>query len=364
MKFQTIQKLLLITLITQQLKSIETIQQLCLKESDINFQEKFNQPNIESLLENSKQSGEGQFGKVYIIDYNSKSLQTTIKRALKQIKITKKSTQESIAKEISFIREFSELDSSRFLEFFGCFYIKRNSENSVYIITEVLDKELFDERTTVSDLDRLERFQVYLGLVNDVKDFHNNFQRKYLDGGSYVHLDIKLENMMILRDDHGGFRIKHIDYGIMEAKGTSIKLRGTPGYIHPDFFQKAKLKKAVADPKYDVYALIISIAKLEYGLGYASVSEECELKFPKSCLDELKLNIFKGYCMKYQIQPSSKGYQELISIAEGTSKCLNIICIIYRNMRMKLEDSDDIEGLYQSLKFVIDKQLAKINQIL
>ena len=134
-------------------------------------------------------------------------------------------------------------------------------------------------------------------------------------------------------------------------------MRGTPGYIHPDFFQKA-----VADPKYDVYALIVSIAKLEYGLGYGSVNEECELKFPKSCLDELKFNIFKSYCMKYQIQPSIKNYQRLIGIAEGTSKFLNIICIIYRNMRMKSEDTEDIKRLYQNLN--IDKELAKINQIL
>lgn len=366
MKFSTSLKILSIISLIQQLKSLKKIEQLCAPQKNINFSAKFNQPDLDSLISKSRVAGQGQFGKVYITQYNSETLGKIIPLAMKEIQVTKDSTPKMMAKEISYLKEFSEIDPERFIKFYFCFYSSRNSQSYVYILTEVLETDLFDVREKISNLPRFERYSIYLDLINDVRDFHKNVLRTYLDKRSYIHLDIKLGNMMVKGDiDSGNFRVKHIDYGLMEYSGEEIALRGTPGYIHPDFYLKASQGIAKAEPKYDVYALIISIAQLEYGYRYGDVSNKCEREFPKKCLDELKMNIYMGFCIKYKRKHNKNEYLSLVEGASNRSEqCLTMICIIYREMTMNLGNMDNIEGLYENMKILLDYEVANSKKIL
>ena len=352
-------KILILIILTQQLTSY-SLQQLCKNQKSYNYQFHFGYPTLENTINASKHLGSGTFGDVYEINYQFTDQKKNIlktKVALKKVIVDNNSTTENIVNEISYMKEFSREDPKRFLVFYDCFYIQNeyHAITAVYMMTEKLSG---DVETIEKDIYRLrikKRYKIYLELIEDIRYFHANVKRKYLKNQRYVHMDIKVGNMMYKKQVDNSFRIKHIDYGLMQPLGIAVSLRGTPGYIHPELFKLDKSKKnhAYASDKLDVYAVMISIAQLEFGYKYGDIKNKCIDKMPKKCLRALKHNIFKGFCFRYQFPSSKKckkAYKKNKELANSKRECDSLVCLIIREIQMKFSDTEDIERVYRQMK--------------
>lgn len=358
MKFSITTSLTIIVLI-HKLKT-NNISELCQEEKKLNFQETFNQPDLSSTLKSSDFIQDTDNTKIYQIDYNDPISKNTIKIDLEKIIIKPGNFANVISKEIAFMKEFSKTNPDRFMKIFSCFYSvnERRSYKDVYVMKEILFLNLSEQLGNFSAVGRLGRYRHYLNLIYNLRYFHKRMQRHFFPYQPLVKLNIKLENMRIVTDNKNKdtFVIKPIDFSRMEAEGTNITLDEMSVYIHPDFLKKAQIGKALADPKYDVYAALISIAILEYGVDFVKLEANCENDFTSECFENLRRNIYNGYSLKYKKKEGTN--RELLKIvieAEKEQNCIDLICLIFRGVREDIGDVGNVEAFYNNMKIIIER---------
>ena len=185
-------------------------------------------------------------------------------------------------------------------------------------------------------------------------------------------MDIKPSNMMFNYDTKDEYKIKHIDYGLMRYYGKEIGRSGTPGYMHPQIYDTTE--RGYASDKLDVYAVMISIAKLEFGYEYASFPNDSDcvkVMMTSKCLEDLRLKIFFGHMRRYPPKKFKnqtdynkyvdEEYGKIKELAFDKSKsCKSLTCLIFREMRMKYEETEDIEAVYVQMKKLYKKLRRRI----
>lgn len=192
MKFPKILKeLLILILVSQQLKAIKTIEELCTNSNNFDYKGKLDKNTLEDVIANGTWKGRGQFGEVYQVEYKYNHESTKVAVALKEVKVTVNNSLEEIGSEIAYMKEFAKLDSNRFMNFYECFYVKKRYSgiNVVYMMTGLLDGDVSQITGYIYNLNRKQRYGIYLNLIEDVTYFHKNIERTNLDEKIYVHMD-------------------------------------------------------------------------------------------------------------------------------------------------------------------------------
>jgi serine/threonine protein kinase len=94
------------------------------------------------------------------------------------------------------------------------------------------------------------------------------------------HYDIKLENIML--DD--SFSVKVIDFGLSGSnKIFSNDIKGTLGYIAPEFCKSPTKKEALKGEKADVFALGVVLFGLYFGFLPFESTNYCDFEASPLC---------------------------------------------------------------------------------
>ncbi len=248
-----------------------------------------------------------------------------------------------VLKELSFLRTFKK--ENEFLDFYGCVYNKQ--ERIVYLIMEMMKKNLgHSEIVDFYQKPDKFRFEKYVDLFEIIKKLNENH---------LIHLDIKPENIMIngnFSDDF--YSLKLIDYGLGEEEGE-IKSAGTPQYSHPQIINGFP----TVFNTFDVFSMALVVAKLEVQRLYPRTKifarKSCygDKRFKKSCLGEVKNNIWRG------MMPIEEGIKKR-SIPYDKNKIINLIdckkltCILLNCLNFNPHDIPSANQVIKAIEKIIN----------
>ena len=385
-------KTIILFMVLNHQNSLKSITDMCKNEEDqFNLQLNFRKLHLKEIFTSSNVIGKGGFGQVYsVLYYSENQNQDPIEIAVKELNITDDNSKKDIEEEIAYLKEFSDLSSTKFVKYIDCFYIieeknilpknilkkhqilnqnifNQKKITKVYLMQEKLDDNLEKNNHAFQKLDISYRYLQYLQLLDDLRYFHNDFpeplERKYLDGKkSYVHMDLKLNNIISKGSiSSKNFTLKIIDFGSMNEEGTKVSRFGTPGYMHPSLITK---KFIPIKPKMDIYSLFVSIAELEFGHQILSYKDwkDCRLFYSDECHENFLFKIYQLYCKKNGFKDFSVlVFQNQKKVAyDKYFDCIDIICIIFRELRWNIDDIDDLTTVINSLDFVYKSLNNKI----
>ena len=343
--------LLLILTLTKQTTQSE-IQNLCFTQEK--YQENhILEKTIEQYYEESeKNQGEGSYGKVKKI--------TLPKGQVFSIKMVKVSIKNFVQGKPSYnellaLTKFGLVNG--LLQYHGCTYTPyRNNEGSIiyfviYIITESLYYDLSDANNGVDhfrSLNKSERLVHYQKLFKNLIYFH---------GHNYAHLDIKPANIMADKEitSENNFNLKFIDYGMMTTIGKNLN-GGTKQYSSPSFLRG----NYNVSYKRDIWSLLLTIARLEYGSKYIEVPDNCLYKdYTRTCFDNLLNNIYLGYYNKEidrNIEVIGMSTDKYFKI-HPMGGIYSLECLILSNLKYDDGDCKDANQIWNIFKNVIDFQI-------
>ena len=198
-----------------------------------------------------------------------------------------------------------------------------------------------------------------------------------------------------------------------EIDSPKIRRTGTKGYMHPSLLQNQKKvdilpkdidpsllkkqkkvdnpvifnmpvvqnqKKVDISPKFDIYSIFVCIAQLEYGLsiidfevndeldfydqlGIEANFETCFDNYTLECHEDFLKKIYKKHCKKMKIKNKKEGLKELKEIAYNKNiECVELICVIFRELRMTVEEIDDAPTAFLRLNVIYQKLLKDIQE--
>lgn len=161
-------------------------------------------------------------------------------------------------------------------------YISKMYTTGVYARIEYLDQTLDNflenERTKNHSNEDLNRFQkIFYGILDGLNCMHKM---------GFVHLDIKPENIGLVRDPDypNTYMAKLFDFGFATYLNNEIGSNGTPAYIDPDYFESQNFSLTS-----DVYAVGIMLYEFftkEYVESVAN--EESYKSIRRELIDELE----------------------------------------------------------------------------
>ena len=358
-----LQKLLLFLLLNQ-INSMKQIKDMCKKDTDYDLQKHFGREFIPQIFTPSKVSSQdiNTYGKVYTVVYKPSIEQPRSKITVKEFIISNDSEKEQITREIAFVREFSELSSHRFLEFLDCIYILSETNDQeiekVYLMTEKLEDRLLDYTFNFQNSDISFRYLHYSKLIGDFRYFHNTINHKYIDPENYINMNIKLHNIMSKgKISQGNFILKLTDYELMSKEDSLRRYTGTNAYTQPSLVQNEKF--VPIKPQMDIYSMFICIAKIEYGSQVTNYyqHEKCEEEsHTPICHENLLLNIYKYHCTKNSLTFDPEDFEDIKEKAyNNITMCEDLICLIFRELRMDVDDIDDAKTAFNSMRFLYDQ---------
>lgn len=336
------------------------IQELCQNESNFNFVRNFNVMNIQELYNISEKGGRGSFGQIYKI--YSPYADSIV--AIKEISINSQSPLYLTEKEISILSELTH--NQNFFKYYGCFYT--NNISSVFIIQEKLDDSLFEVLETFRWVNRKKRYKEYINLFTQLKEIHEIKPRPNIteNPSSLVHLDIKPENIMSkgkitkLDKDQDTFTLKLIDFGLLSQTGQEMSQIGTPGYMHPSLYSTAIIR-----PEFDIYSMMITICQTEYGIQFCRVgNNNCFRYYNRECHDSVLMSAYVGHCQRYMQGRVvvSEFRDRLRASLELGIECLDVICMVFRALRMDVGLIGDAEEVIRGFR-VLERNLDRVLRI-
>ena len=363
-----LQKILLFLLLNQ-INTMKKINQMCTELKAFDLMKNFGKNEMSEIFTEDKVLGQGTYGKVYsVLYYPEEETNVSYEIAVKELLMEDKRAEFDIQKEIAILSEFSKLSSSKFVKFIDCFYFAlkkidkhEKTKVKVFLMQEQLDDNLKENIRTFQNIEASYRYLHYLKLIDDLRYFHNQFPKplkhKFIEDKPYVHLDIKLDNIMSKgKIDSNDFTLKMIDFRIMEEADTEERLMGSVGYMHPSLAQKKDWIKV--KPQFDVYSLFVCIAQLEYGFDiiYIPSRKICWNNYTYTCHYQFLYQIYIAYCRKWNIKIKQKKYKVLLKNAYNKKKeCTEIICLIFRELRMDVNDIDNAPAAFDRMKIVYEK---------
>ena len=182
---------------------------MCKEETVFNLTKNFGKDDYSKIFK--VVLGQGSFGKVYSVLYYPQDNTSPYEIAVKQLNIRDGNirtgeSERMIEKEIAIMRQFSVLSDSKFVKFIDCFYVldtvHPNFIDRVYLLQEKLDDNLKENIKTFQKLEKSDRYLHYLELIDDLRYFHYTLdpsliqQYEYLEPKPYIHLDLKLNNIV------------------------------------------------------------------------------------------------------------------------------------------------------------------------
>ena len=259
-----------------------------------------------------------------------------------------------------------QLDNQMILEIYDCVYDPSKFE--IYIFLKELADTFENEIPIFQTLSESERISHYLYLLIDIRKIHSQLKM--------VHLDIKPDNIMITKkfqEEKIGARLKYIDYGLMRPIGAKVDLFYRL-FAHPDLLNK---KKNFAEPFYDIYSFMLSIAYIEFGKDSIQLNSNCYRErevfeiyeqlssfdqnngFSEDCFSILRRQIIYRFCEKMERERDSryKGCEPenieslYYNLGLDGEECDNLACFVLSNisfegsiMKKKLEDIEQLEN--------------------
>jgi serine/threonine protein kinase len=178
--------------------------------------------------------GEGSMGSVCLGTMRTiqqDGTEESKKVAIKVLKQSDTNAQNLLCSEFLTMSNTNNLDNNNFAKLYG--YIKLN--NVFYIFMEYLDGiELFDyiENGIQNNLENMEeKISICVQLINSLYEFHQH--------GIY-HRDIKINNIMVTRDNDNKIIAKYIDFGFGCKTNLTCEsinyCAGTLPYLSPEFY--------------------------------------------------------------------------------------------------------------------------------
>ena len=394
---KTVFKIIILVVMINFTKTIKSIQDMCIKVEENkltkqHFQKYYKKDSIEEILQDINATsvlGQGAYGKVYKVKYYEEGKRSPINIALKHVEIGNDLFRGLMQKEIAMMKEFADLSSeSKYLQFVECYYfLNEDGElNKVYIATEILDDDLEENLDKFRALPTKLRYQNYCKIIDDLKYLHNDVKRysskyewSYLDndlngkGKSYIHSDIKPANMMtkgkISSSKTKPFVLKLIDYGMVFEAGTKTSLKiGTPGFLHPSFYNGTKKNKVMILPQMDIYSLFISIAIFEYGIAadvFSSLDkknfvDKCMKNYTEKCHDMVLRYIYKNYCVSKNKKIKTDDYLGVVENAQRSNdRCEDILCLILRNLNLDVNLISTASKVFDDMYYLWNKEEDK-----
>lgn len=248
--------------------------------------------------------GLGGFGKVYkgYIDHGASSIPVAIKRL--------DTTSNQGAPE--FLAEVNMLSKLRHRNLVSLIGYCNDSEEMI-LVYEYLSRGTLDFHLHKADipLTWMQRLKISIGAAHGLEYLHTGLGTQH----GVIHRDVKSSN--ILLDENWEAKIS--DFGLSKigpinqpASYVNTNVRGTFGYIDPDYFLTGRLTR-----KSDVFAFGVVLFELLSGRCAVDMDldeEQCSLsRWAQLCVKERKLDQIVASNIKGQI--SSKCLKEFVQIA-------------------------------------------------
>jgi serine/threonine protein kinase len=184
--------------------------------------------------------GKGAFSEVYLgFDTETgnnvaikKNLRKNEKLALEEIKILEIIKRETLSGSLAFFQSFED-------------------KEYIYVVTEYLGS--YSELKINNPLTIDEKAELMVEMIRGLNDLHR------ID---IVHMDIKPDNILV---DPMKLKCKYIDFGFScfdSDCNETIKVRGTPRYLHPGYLRVQKVSSLEFGKKIDRWALAITMFNL------------------------------------------------------------------------------------------------------
>ena len=331
------------------------IKQLCIDEHNFKIQQNLSNYISMSFQRSTKNLGQGTFGTVKQIS-ESDGRTFAIKKN-KDIVREKLIEGQDLYMEIVALKKFGDVKTyPGFFEYIGCTYEQRRKEGTnsflytIYIVTESLAYNLGDDRNLFFySNDELTRIYHYKKLFHDLKIFQDE---------NYSHLDIKPQNIMF---DSKTKTLKFIDYGFMrkyhENENTEY-LTGTLQYMPPTYLNG----NTRISYQRDVYALLLSIAAIEYGEEYIELDCNEVHDFSKNCFNKLLSNIYFGfYKVKYPNATKigvNGGIDMYFKVNPVNVECYTISCVVLQNLKFDDGDCKTAEEILRGFDKVVEYEVG------
>ena len=124
--------------------------------------------------------------------------------------------------------------------------------------------------------------------------------------------------------------------------------------MHPSLVQNNKLIDI--STKFDVYSIFVYILQLEYGYdiiefhGFRSCRDNYNENY---CHINFLAKIYTGYWPYNEIVNRIEGFKQFLEKAfDKEIECDEIICVIFRELRMDLDDIDDAFTTFDRLNVI------------
>ena len=430
---QTISKMLLLVIISKQLNTKDivfySLEFLCYnKDADVNnefqnfdfdfhFGSDYDTLAGKLAKDPTKDANEleGPFGKIYSQKYkywyNYKNISKTIQSENKPEKPEYEN--EPLEEEISVHKHIIPEDGAEdwtieqvnyyniYFEFKNCIYVNNEAGKmeSIFLLTEKLDGKLGEiEQQKIYELEKNKRYKIYNDLISQIVKIHfteisktiypeDRWGEPYTKKSTRVLMNISLETMMY-SEKEDNISIKIINYRSIKTQGEACDTLEPEnlGYIHPNFY-----KKKIARDQMDVYALILAIAKLEYGNEHVNVSTDCEKEMTPVCLTDLKTQICNRHEIRFNVEnpelptsgyidkiskkvsnflnttpkpPKLKTCDEYIDEANASGDnyrvCENLLCLILRQLQMEFGKTQSVEKVKKQMFSIYNESLPRV----
>ena len=328
-------------------------------QTDFEFNAKHGLNNgIWAYYQDGQTQGSGEFGTVKKIDLGNGKYWAVKSPKYYVYKDTFKAG-EQIYDELVALTKFGNVENYPGLfEFIGCTYQQKRHESSykylIYIVTENLAYDLGKNRNKYLNSNyEITRINHYKKLFGDLMTFQKE---------DYAHLDIKPPNIMY---DVNKRTLKFIDYGFMRKYDNKNEyMVGTIAYMTPVFL---KGENTAISYQRDVYALLLSIAVIEYGEDYIQLDCIRPRNFTQDCFKKLLSKIYLGFHKVENPNDDSisvTGKMDLyFKVNPVNVECYTLSCIILQNLKYNDSDCKTAEEIWNGFDKVIE-HLKKEDMIL
>lgn len=154
------------------------------------------------------------------------------------------------------VKTIAKLDHPNLVRYFMTFVkdevISGRKESKLYIVMEFCEGGSLDDKISYGNIKEPEMFDIALQVAKGLQHMHQN---------NMVHLDIKPGNVVFKKKV-----AKICDFGLCKYiynSPVTPSLKGTPGYIAPEFFSKKSITT-----KADVYSYGVLLFKMAFKIIY------------------------------------------------------------------------------------------------
>ena len=263
-------------------------------------------------------------------------------------------------REINNWNKIHNLNKDCFLKFYGCTY-ETYSYNDldihrIFIITDFIETNLLKNAADFrNSLKKSERLTHYKSLFSNIAYLHSNKLAL-----------LSLEPSKILSKtsitSENNFTLLYSNFQYMKQFGK-ISNKGSKHYITPSYFASKNPKSSF---QRDIFALLLIVAGLEYGIRAIVVSDDCYFlnAYSKKCFGDLLDHVYLGY-YKGEVDPAVNTAADLPAAVKADRfgkihsflACESLECLVLSNLKFSDNDFKTAEVISGNFDKVIEYQI-------